>query len=143
MGKAWAARDAPVVGGLARKAAGHHADDWESYQLKIAPDGQVYARASAHHGYAGRLRWPNLNELPDRARRSGAWASSTGWTRVSRGSHAGHIPDGPREDERRTRAEGLDLVPIESLSDRDRATGFAITPPWRKPVYSDPDRTDT
>jgi hypothetical protein len=136
-------RDTPV-GDVADKVAGHHEDDWESYQVKLTPDGRVYARASAHHGYAGRKRWPNLNELPgERRRRTGAWTPDTGWTRVSRGSHAGHIPDGPRDDERRTEADGVTLVPIERLSEGDLATAFAIVPPWRKPVYADPERTDT
>lgn len=136
-------RDTPV-GALAGKVAGHHEDDWESYQIKLMPDGRVFARASAHNGYAGRKRWPNLNELPDTPRRrTGAWTPDTGWTRVSRGSHAGHIPDGPRDDERRTEANGVALVPIERLSGGDLATSFAIVPPWRKPVYDDPERTDT
>ena len=149
LGPAHAVSRAPVVGGtpvgrLAGKAAGHHADDWESFQLRIASDGTAMARASAHHGYAGRLRWPNLNELPgDWPRRTGAWTPATGWTRVSRASHAGHIPDGPGDDERRTTSNGIALVPIESLSTDDRATAFAITPPWEKPVYADPEATGT
>jgi hypothetical protein len=122
------------------------------------PDGRVFARASAHNGYAGRKRWPNLNELPgepslprasrggvriERRARTGAWTPHTGWTRVTRGSHAGHIPDGPHDDERRTESDGVALVPIERLSPGDLATSFAIVPPWRKPVYADPERTDT
>jgi hypothetical protein len=149
MGKAWAlsrarvVRDTPV-GGLAGKVAGHHEDDWESYQLKVLPDGRVFARASAHHGYSGLRRWPNLNELPgERRRRTGAWTAYTGWTRVTRGSHAGHIPDGPGDGERRTESDGVALVPIERLSPGALGTSFAITPPWRKPVYADPERTDT
>jgi hypothetical protein len=35
------------------------------------------------------------------------------------------------------------LVPIERLSAGALSTSFAITPPWRKPVYADPERTDT
>jgi hypothetical protein len=136
-------RDTPV-GAVAGKVAGHHEDDWESYQVKVTPDGTVYSRASAHHGYSGRKRWPNFNELPGKEhRRAGAWTPGTGWTRVSRGSHAGHIPEGPHEDERRTEADGVALVPIERLSQGDLATSFAIVPPWRKPVYADPERTDT
>jgi hypothetical protein len=136
-------RETPV-GALAGKAAGHHEDDWESYQVKVAPDGRVYSRASAHNGYSGPKRWPNPNELPGHDRkRASAWTPETGWTRVSRGSHAGHIPDGPAADERRTESDGVALVPIEGLSARDRATTFAISPPWRKRVYSDPERTDT
>ncbi|MDX6670113.1 MAG: hypothetical protein QOI91_476 [Solirubrobacteraceae bacterium] len=159
LGAARAVSQVPVVGDtplgwLAGKVSGHHADDWESFQVRIARDGSVMARASAHHGYAGRLRWPNLNELPvqppvpggsgvEARRRTGAWTPATGWTRVSRGSHAGHIPDGPAGDERRTESNGIALVPIEALSGSERATSFAIAPPWRKPVYADPERTDT
>jgi hypothetical protein len=131
------------VGALARRVGGHHADDWESYQVRVRPDGTVLARASAHHGYAGRRRWPNLNELPVQPRpRTGAWTPATGWTRVSRGSHAGHLVGGPG-NERRTDADGVVLVPIERLPARDRAAGFAVMPPWEKPVYADPDRNDT
>ena len=150
-------RETPV-GALAGKVAGHHEDDWESYQLKLMPDGRVFVRASAHNGYAGRRRWPNLNELPseprlphvgrggvriERRTRTGAWTPNTGWTRVTRGSHAGHIHDGPDDDERRTESDGVALVPIERLSEGALTTAFAITPPWRKPVYTDPERTDT
>ncbi|MFL5821149.1 MAG: hypothetical protein ACJ76S_10770 [Solirubrobacteraceae bacterium] len=132
------------AGVISRVAAGHHADDWESYQVRIAGDGRVLARASAHHGYSGYRRWPNLNELPPSipVRRTGAWTPVTGWTRVSRGSHAGHLVDGP-SGERRTESNGVALVPIERLGERDRFGGFAIPPPWRKPVYRQPDRVDT
>lgn len=151
------ARGTPL-GDLAGKVAGHHEDDWESYQLKLMPDGRVFVRASSHNGYAGRKRWPNLNELPSepklprigrggvslqQRRRRAAWTPHTGWTRVTRGSHAGQIPHGPTSGERRTEADGVALVPIERLSDSDLGTAFAITPPWRKPVYADPERTDT
>lgn len=143
------------AGMLIKTVAGHHEDDWESYQVRIDAQGRMWSRASAHHGYAGRRTWPNLNEigveptLPDIAhgraytrRRTPAWTPLTGWTRVTRGSHAGHIVDGP-EGERRTESNGLDLVPIERLEDGARETGFAIVPPWRKAVYREPDRTDT
>jgi hypothetical protein len=143
------------LGALARRVGGHHADDWESYEVRVRPDGTVLARASAHRGYAGRRRWPNVNELPRQPpvpdlsggrvatrRRTGAWTSATGWTRVSRGSHAGHLVDGPGR-ERRTDADGLVLVPIERLPAHDRATGFAVAPPWDKPVYADPGQNDT
>jgi hypothetical protein len=163
LGPAYAASRTPVVrdtplGLLAGRVAGHHVDDWESYQVKVLADGSVYARASAHHGYAGRRRGPNLNTLPFEPRvprmtatgvrlrrrpRTPAWTGWTGWTRVLRGSHAGHIPDGPGARERRTEADGVALVPIERLTRRDLSTSFAIVPPWRKAVYAQPERTDT
>lgn len=132
------------LGWWSGKAAGFHRDDWESFQVRVTRDGQVYARASAHNGYAGRQTWPNLNELPPEipVRRTGAWVHATGWTHVSRGSHAGFIPTGPGGD-RRTESSGLRLVPIERLDARALATRFAIAAPWRKPVYDNPERTDT
>jgi hypothetical protein len=143
------------IGTITRTVAGHHADDWESYQLRITPEGKAFARASAHHGYAGRLHWPNLNELPFEPglpgsyrgrrlvrRRTGAWTPVTGWTRVSRGSHAGHIV-ADAGSERRTESNGLVLVPIERMAPADRHRDFAILPPWNKPVYAQPDRNDT
>lgn len=133
------------VGTLTSGLAGHHKDDWESYQVRIQPDGRVSSRASAHHGYASYRRWPNLNELPARygLPRNGAWTPVTGWTRVSRGSHAGHLVDRPASRERRTEAVGVTLVPIEGMRPDERTDDFAITPPWRKRVYEDPERTDT
>src|SRR5205085_10930839 len=105
-GKARALSRLPLIGGVARGLAGYHRDDWEGYQLRLDRDGSVYARATAHHGYAGRRHWPNLNEVGDLPLRSrtGAWTPATTWTRVSRGSHAGHIVTGPGA-ERRTRAD--------------------------------------
>jgi hypothetical protein len=143
-GTARALSHVPVIGAVAKPLAGFHEDDWESYQLRIDPGGAVFARASAHNGYAGRKRWPNLNEAPDLPvyRRTGAWTPATGWTRVSRGSHAGHVVGGPGS-ERRTLADGLRIVPIETLSPAARAHAFAISPPWRKPVYSEPADTGT
>jgi hypothetical protein len=44
---------------------------------------------------------------------------------------------------RRTPGDRIRLVPIESLSVGDRAATFAITPPWRKRVYLDPEYTGT
>jgi hypothetical protein len=166
-GPLYAASRLPVVGHmavglLAGAVSGHHGDDWESYQVRVTRSGEVLARSSAHNGYAGRHHWPNLNELPVEVpvpglrtdlpvgrhlavslrERTGAWVLPTGWTHVSRGSHAGFLPAGPGGD-RRTGSNGVRLVPIERLSAAALATRFAIVPPWRKPVYADPERTDT
>jgi hypothetical protein len=137
------------AGMLTRRVAGHHRDDWENYQVRIAADGSVHARAGAHHGYAGRNEpfWRNVDQAPDvrvprvgvvNPPRRGHWVPATGWTRVSAGSHAGHVPDGPRRD-RWTEPDAVELVPLERLSSRDRSARFAIPPPWRKPVYTDPE----
>jgi hypothetical protein len=61
---------------------GFHHDDWEGYQVELGPDGEIRVRATAHHGYQYCKQRQCQNE----------WGPWTGWTRVSRGSHAGHIP---------------------------------------------------
>ena len=107
---------------------GYHPDDWESYQVRLDPDGSAWVRASSHHGYQGCKQ----------SRCKNRWARATGWSRVSRGSHAGHIPSGlPGVDvrERTTTAAGLRLVPVESIP---HTATFEVSPPWRKEVYRDP-----
>jgi hypothetical protein len=143
-------------GDAKRSYPGFHPDDWESVQVKIDRSGRAYARASSHHGYQGCKSRACANE----------WTPVTGWSRVSRGSHAGHIPleehgGGPevsREHglrwlrptytpsipgidlrERTTTAAGLRLLPVEVLPPDMR---FEISAPWRKEVYRDP-RSDS
>jgi hypothetical protein len=108
-----------MLGPLAHRWPGFHPDDWEGYQVRIADDGAASARATAHGGYGD------------------GWRSFTGWYRVSGGSHAGQLVAGPG-DERTTRSPGLELVPLEPLRDL-AAVRFAISPPWLKPVYTDPE----
>jgi Flp pilus assembly pilin Flp len=137
---------------------GFHYDDWESYQVRVDDrSGRAFARASAHHGYQGCKQRVCANQ----------WTELTGWSRVSHGSHAGHIPldqhggrltfslrDGfgvtprtytPRYPgvnvrERTTTAAGLRLLPVESLPEDMQ---FAISPPWQKEVYRDPSSNST
>jgi hypothetical protein len=117
---------------------GFHRDDWEGVQLRIDADGTVWARASSHGHYQG---------CKQRACRN-RWIHSTGWSRVSRGSHAGHIPverggplyPGPGLRERTSTGDGLRLIPLESVDRlRYRPLDAEIRPPWRKPVYGDPE----
>jgi hypothetical protein len=139
---------------------GYHPDDWESYQVRVARGGRVDARASSHDGY----QWCK------EARCHNRWGRATGWTRVSRGSHAGHLPlrsklerarlssswpfvtgryryapQYPGRDlkERTTTAAGLRLVPIEAVETGSyRRLDGEIAPPWEKEVYEDP-RSDS
>jgi hypothetical protein len=185
-------RGVPVAG-----ARGFHLDDWESYQVRIDPDGLAWARASSHHGYNGNRgigNWPSdlgwragtsVSEALGAHDRNG-WVRSEGALYVSGGSHAGHSSEeslrrdltrtlasatlaaGPRprpgtlaaRDQDREAArmarrwEGalfasrytprgsLRLIPIESLAGRGAAR-FAISPPWRKRVYIDPEYAGT
>ena len=61
---------------------GYHRDDWESYQVRIDAAGRADVRASSHHAYQGCKQRRCKNR----------WTPWTGWTRISWGSHAGHIP---------------------------------------------------
>jgi hypothetical protein len=193
-------RATPILG-----AAGYHRDDWESFQIRINPDGSVDARASSHNGYNGAdapsVDWasdaagkvPGASEVRDAAEKLGlrdgrGWTPSEGTLYVSGGSHAGHATQGSlsrelagllaterlaleagqlpgplgRDEERhrqellanrlgtalfgpgaRTTPRGsINLIPIETLADRD-SYSFAITPPWRKRVYTDPEYAGT
>ena len=127
-----------------------HPDDWEGYQVRIDRDGREWVRATAH----GHYQWC---KHPIRSCRT--WGPATGWTRVSRGSHAGHIPlkthvfmhdegfslrytpvrPGAGIRERTTSAPSLRLVPLETI-DRDsyKPLPGGIKPPWTKRVYTDP-----
>jgi hypothetical protein len=50
---------------------------------------------------------------------------------------------GRRAPSRWTPTSHLALIPIETLPRSVRRTRFAITPPWRKPVYLDPEDSGT
>ena len=138
-GSATAEGSTPLRGPIRRisAAVGHssfHPDDWEGYQVRIGPAG-AFARASSHHTYNG-------------------WEPEGGGYYISGGSHAGRpVPraSGPEFWRRARRAtlgarstkdHRLVLVPIESLAGRERFA-FAVTPPWRKRVYFDPEDPGT
>lgn len=121
--------------------AGRHADDWESYQVRVEPTGRVTVRASAHHGYTGRRvgRDLNLNQVDSRLVPVSAWTPPTGWLRIARGSHAGYVARGPL-GRRTTTAGEVQLVPLDTARLPD---AYAVTPPWRKRVYVEPDSPST
>ena len=151
-GSATAEGSTPLRGPIRRvsTALGHstyHPDDWEGYQVRIGPGGNS-ARASSHHGYSYELDPP---VLPYRVSRGpeGRWQlervpeSVNGWGPegdtyyISGGSHAG-TARAQRSVSRVTKDGRLELIAIETLPDRERYS-FAISPPWRKRVYFDPE----
>jgi hypothetical protein len=90
---------------------GFHRDDWESYQVRLNPDGTADARASSHSGYNGSdnpvVDWssdaagsvPGAGRVRDESERLGlrderGWTRSEGTLFVSGGSHAGHASEG-------------------------------------------------
>jgi hypothetical protein len=137
---------------------GFHKDDWENYEVRVDARGRALSRASAHHGYQY-CKGP-APECVDR------WGPDTGWTRVSRGSHAGHIPmtahfvpspgvhhgphrwhpqvrptrEGVDVHERTTHGRDLSLVPLERIDPRSYRSLQADgpKPPWAHDAYRDP-----
>jgi hypothetical protein len=121
----------------ASKALGHstfHPDDWEAYMVRIGPAGR-FSRASSHRGYGD------------------GWEPESGAYKISGGSHAGRT--GKRRvswlrrvvaryggGSRTTKDHRLKLIPIETLAGRDAVT-FAVSPPWRKRVFFDPEYPGT
>jgi len=128
--------------------AGAHPDDWESFQVRIGPDGAVEARASSHHGYNGDSGdWLSDSGLVEKA----GWTASTGRYLISGGSHAGRVGDRAATGRgshgmamrtgRWTEPRAIRLVPIEALA--DGGWEFAVSPPWEKRVYRDPEHEGT
>jgi hypothetical protein len=141
-----------ILGALGIHDPSFHPDDWEGYQVRVGRDGREWVRATAHGHYQW-CKWP--------IKACRGWGRGTGWTRVSRGSHAGHIPlesrphlkrwgvaidyrptrPGSGLHERSTMAPGLHLVPLETLDQRGYRPlkGGGIKPPWMKVGYGDPE----
>ena len=129
---------------------GFHRDDWEAIVVRVDPGGATWARASSHGHWQG-CKWGDCHD---------SWMRATGWVRISRGSHSGHIPyrrvvrpaprppgprlylpdtgppryvpliPGPDLHERSTTGEGLRLVPLETL---DRGDYFPLDPGVKPP----------
>ena len=140
-------RDIPVVG-----AKGFHRDDWESVQFRIRPDGQVDQRASSHHGYnhgRGVANWGSdagfgpINAAAEAVgvREANGWGPRTGILLVSGGSHAGNAAGIPHVD-RFTPGRRVHLIPLEPIAATDTSR-FAVSPPWRKRVWRDPEADGT
>ena len=140
-------RGVPVAGDR-----GRHADDWESVQVRVGPGGRAETRASSHHGYnygGGAVNWASdagigtLNAFAEAvgARAPSGWGPETGLLFVSGGSHAGNASGEPLRYPRHTPANRLRLIALESVA-ADSAR-FAVTPPWLKEVWHDPEAAQT
>jgi hypothetical protein len=140
-------RDVPVAG-----EEGYHRDDWEGVQIRIGPDGGTEERASSHNGYnyaLNALNWGSdagLDPLKDAAEALGArtengWGPETHLLLVSGGSHAGNAGGIPHVD-RFTPGRRVHLIPLEPIAATDAST-FAITPPWQKKAWRDPEAAGT
>jgi hypothetical protein len=113
---------------------GFHEDDWEGAIVRVEADGRAAVRVTSH----GHWQWCK------QPRCTGQWGPATGWTRVSRGSHAGHVPtDGEPGNglrERTATAEAIRLIPLEGIDrGRYRRLDPGISPPWMKDAYVNPE----
>jgi hypothetical protein len=140
-------RGVPIAGD-----EGYHPDDWEGVQIRIRPDGSVDERASSHNGYnhsQGMANWGSdagIGPLKDATEAVGlrprnGWGPETGILLVSGGSHAGNASGIPHI-ERLTPRNRVHLIPLEPISSVSQAS-FAISPPWRKHVWRDPEAEGT
>jgi hypothetical protein len=128
-------RGVPVAG-----ERGYHRDDWESVQLRFRPDGSVDQRASSHHGYNYARGVGNWGSDAGLVSQDG-WGPATHALFVSGGSHAGNAVDLPRTS-RFTPGHRVHLIPLEPIAAGD-TTRFAVSPPWLKKVWFDPEARGT
>lgn len=113
---------------------GFHEDDWEGAMIRLEADGEAALRVTSH----GHWRWCKQRRC------EGRWGPATGWTRVSRGSHAGHVPTdaepGHGLRERTATPEAIRLIPLEGVDKgRYRRLDPGISPPWEKDSYVNPE----
>lgn len=125
---------------------GYHADDWESYGVRVDPEtGEAVARASSHHGYNGR----GPSSINDTGFTEGepGWDTILGELHVAAGSHAGESQN-QSADTRWLKPSNLQFVPLEPIAKAGDALRFGdsdhdISPPWEKDVWTDPEATGT
>ncbi|HMI82177.1 MAG TPA: hypothetical protein VK480_10355 [Solirubrobacterales bacterium] len=128
-------RGVPVAG-----KKGYHHDDWESVQFRFRPDGQVDQRASSHHGYNSMRSVRNWGSDAGLAPHDG-WGPETGLLLVSGGSHAGNTI-GFADVDRFVPGRRLHFIPLEQIATTD-TTPFAVSPPWLKQVWLNPEAEGT
>jgi hypothetical protein len=134
---------------------GYHRDDWEGVQIRIGADGRVDERASSHHGYNHTQSLANAGSdagiapLKEGAEAVGArpangWGPETRMLLVSGGSHAGNADGFLGDVDRAVPGRRVHLVPLEPVAAAEGAAyRFAISPPWRKRVWRDPEASGT
>ena len=122
--------------------AGYHPDDWESFQVRIGPDG-IEERASSHHGYNDESGDPGNDTgwLPGKS----AWTTASGRYWISSKSHAGRLGTWQGSPHRWTPPEKVRVIPLETMRDQwaDYVGSKKHLPAWLKDVYLDPEATGT
>ncbi|MGH2966952.1 MAG: hypothetical protein ACRDMH_16440 [Solirubrobacterales bacterium] len=137
------------------RATSHHGYDYRGGAVNWPSDvgivskaawgestGHLYVSDGSHAGHV--YEPPRTVPLRDARTTTRAAAEVTAAARrLPIGAHAEISLTAPPRSTRWTPASDLVLIPIESLGPEARHTLFAIVPPWRKPVYSDPEDQGT
>jgi hypothetical protein len=141
--------------GVDARATSHHGYNYTASPMSWPSDlgvvhrsgwgrstGKLYVSGGSHAGHAYERRRLSIR----RAGRAGAAIAVDAAATIQRERGRVRVPRRltvPPEKTRWTPASRLTLIPIETLDSGALATHFAITPPWEKDVYSDPESEDT
>jgi hypothetical protein len=104
--------------------------------------GRLYVSGGSHAGHVHENRRMSMR----RVGRAGAGAGANAIAALAGERRRVQVPRRLTTRPPRTRwtpADRLTLVPIETLDPVARRTSFAVVPPWRKPVYDDPEDQGT
>ena len=141
--------------GTESRASSHHGYNYDGGPMSWPSDvglvhrsawgratGRLYVSGGSHAGHVHERRRFSI----DRAESAGGAAVEDAYA-VAHGEPARarfprRLTDPPPRP-RWTPRSRLELIPIESLSRAARRTRFAIPPPWRKPVFRDPEDEGT
>jgi len=141
--------------GVESRATSHHGYDYDGGPMSWPSDtgvisrsawdrstGKLFVSGGSHAGHVHENRHLSIRRIGHAGAGLGAdaYALASGSRRRAGLPHRLTVPRAPT---RWTPASRLTLIPIETLGRRALATRFAITPPWEKPVYRDPEDQGT
>jgi len=104
--------------------------------------GRLYVSGGSHAGHVHEDRRLSLRRIE----RAGAGMGAGALAALRGARPRVRLPrrlTAPPARTRWTPADRLTLIPIETLDPAARRTRFAVVPPWRKPVYRDPEDEGT
>jgi hypothetical protein len=143
------------LGGTEARASSHHGYNYGGGPGSWASDagfvrrsawgpstGRLYVSGGSH---AGRVHENHRLSLR-RVGRAGAATGANAIAALAGERRRVHVPRRLTTRPPRTRwtpGDRLTLIPIETLGRVARRTSFAVVPPWRKPVYRDPEDQGT
>ena len=141
--------------GVDARATSHHGYNYTASPMSWPSDlgvvhrsgwgrstGRLYVSGGSHAGHAYERRRLSIR----RAGRAGAAIAVDAAATIRHERPRAKVPRRltvPPAKTRWTPASHLGLVPIETLDTSALVTHFAVTPPWEKDVYGDPESEDT